>query len=102
MHTRTVDLSLWAKEGSALGVAPLLQLATLASRAKWKPKNPGAAGSGGAAASVTDGVFWCPDTAVVAARAAAVGVVEAEGAWVEAEAGAAGEAAPQVRRYREI
>ena len=34
---------------------------------------------------------------MVAARATAPGVAEAEGAWVEAEASAAGEAAPQVR-----
>ena len=37
------------------------------------------------------------DAAVVAARATAPGVAEAAGAWVEAEASAAGEAAPQVR-----
>ena len=34
---------------------------------------------------------------MVAARATAVGVAEGEGAWVEAEAGGAAEAAPQVR-----
>ena len=55
------------------------------------------AAAGAAPPGATAEAFWCPDAAVVAARATAVGVAEGEGAWVEAEAGGAAEAAPQVR-----
>ena len=99
---------------------PLLRLASLASSATWKSKIPptGSAGSAGsvgrvdsagsagsvgsaAASAALPGAaaeaFWCPDAAVALARAAAVGVAEAEGAWLEAEGGAVGQAALQVR-----